>query len=179
MTCRVCGCMSHKVMIHSLINPSVIRLPPALLIISCIVSTFLYFQDVSPGLLLSCWSHTISSSLAGTYDHRQSTAGVVGLLAHAMLINKSQVRTCLIYYYDYLRLGLTIHDFPLLSKYHPHLLHVSESNYLCSGQHTREERTHPIHSFYPLSFLFSLFLLPISISHIFFSPPNHFIFHDL
>ena len=49
-------------------------------------------QDAPPGLQLSCWSHTISSSSTGSYDHRQSTAGVVGLLALAMLINKSHVR---------------------------------------------------------------------------------------
>jgi hypothetical protein len=79
--------------ISHLLSLTTFSYPPLILTLS---STFPpSLQDISPGLLLSCWSHTISSSLAGTYDHRQSTAGVVGLLAHAMLINKSQVRACL------------------------------------------------------------------------------------
>jgi hypothetical protein len=88
--------------------------PPLTLHLSSIL------QDISPGLLLSCWSHTISSSLAGTYDHRQSTAGVVGLLAHAMLINKSQVRTCLHFFYCYLSPVVTPHSACKYCPYPPH-----------------------------------------------------------
>lgn len=85
-------------------------------------------QDISPGLLLSCWSHTISSSLAGTYDHRQSTAGVVGLLAHAMLINKSQVRTCLHYYNDSFLLTATPQSACMYCPYPPDTYHVHKQS---------------------------------------------------
>ena len=49
------------------------------------------FQESGPTLQLMSWSNTISSSATGTYDHRQSTLGMVGLLAYAMLANKSTV----------------------------------------------------------------------------------------
>ena len=73
-----------------------------------------------------------------------------------------------------------MHDSVLLSLFHLLLLHV-----LCVLRFVlfllvrQEKRTHPIYSFHPSSFLFSLFLPSIFISHTFFSLSYHVIFHDL